>query len=536
MRKVVLSLLASLLLVVAALAQVGVAGAPTSLEDSVSASPQERSTLSPWPPGPSEEVDYTGANSDIEIAASTAQTYTFGHWRNLNPTTAKLHTVSMLSPGLMAAGADCPRDSQAGPCSEGWIMGSEGLILGYANGAWEQISTPTSNDLWGVQAISATLGLGVGKLGTVLTYDWDTVADDYVWARYPIPAFSGWLRAISAITATTGVHDLAGWAVGDDGALVQGWAYQGSNGGRVHYDFTWQQAQPFDPPRDLWDVQTISSVNAWAVGGERDTVDNGTVIHYDGANWSIYQHDPAWGHLSGIHMFSEGDEGWAVGSGGTILHFKDSTWTQVASPTGAFLRDVAMVSRAEGWAVGENGLFLRYDGSSWQVFPRRLTDAFFMTSVDARSGTIWAVGPDQFWSYGSAIMKYVAAGDAWVAITSPTINDLNEVTVLTENYAWAVGDQDRDLTVDALYGEDGIGATVLHWNGHYWGRIFQTDPPLPDADLLALDMVSADDGWAMGEAVGTPSPASAIIHWDGHRWAPPLLQSPINVKTPLKQL
>jgi len=529
MRKVVLSLLVSFLLLAATSAQMGVVGVTASLGSSVPALPPERGLPSPWPPGPGEEAGGTEARPDMEIAASTTQTYTFGYWRNLSPTTAKLHTISMLPPGLIRKGATCPRPSEAGSCLEGWIMGSDGLILGYANGAWEQISTPTSNDMWGVQAISATLGLAVGRWGTVLTYDWDTVVGDYVWARYPIPAFSEWMRAISAITTTTGARDLVGWAVGDDGALVQGWADEHPIGGRLRYDFTWQQVQPFNPPRDLWDVQTLSPTDAWAVGGERDTPNNGTIIHYDGSNWSVYQDDPSWGHLSGLYMFSEGDEGWVVGSGGIILHYKDGTWSPVASPTTAFLRDVAMVSRTEGWAIGENGLFLHYDGISWQLFPRRLTDAFYMLSMDARSGTVWAVGPDQFWSYGSVIVKYVPGDDAWVAITSPTINDLNEVNVLTENDAWAVGDQDRDGTVDAVYGEDGVGATVLHWNGEYWGRIFQSDPPLPDADLLALDMVSAEDGWAMGEAVGTPSPASAIIYWDGYRWAPPPLQSPINV-------
>ena len=38
----------------------------------------------------------------------------------------------------------------------------------------------------------------------------------------------------------------------------------------------------------------------------------------------------------------------------------------MAGPTGNNLRSVAMVSAGEGWAVGDGGTILHYTGGSWQ--------------------------------------------------------------------------------------------------------------------------------------------------------------------------
>ncbi len=55
--------------------------------------------------------------------------------------------------------------------------------------------------------------------------------------------------------------------------------------------------------------------------------------------------------LSSIAMISA-SEGWAVGWGGTILHYANGRWSTVNSPNGNHLYSIAMVSASEGWAVG----------------------------------------------------------------------------------------------------------------------------------------------------------------------------------------
>ena len=48
------------------------------------------------------------------------------------------------------------------------------------------------------------------------------------------------------------------------------------------------------------------------------------------------------------------------------------------------------------------------------------------------------------------------------------------------------------------------GTTMLHWNGATW-----TQSPAASCSLSAVSMVSASDGWAVGDC---------ILHWDGTTW------------------
>lgn len=65
-------------------------------------------------------------------------------------------------------------------------------------------------------------------------------------------------------------------------------------------------------------------------------------------------------------------DGWAVGDpydthASVILHARDGVWTQVKSPTQQPLTSVAMLSANEGWAVGAGGTILHYIGGAWSV-------------------------------------------------------------------------------------------------------------------------------------------------------------------------
>jgi photosystem II stability/assembly factor-like uncharacterized protein len=54
-------------------------------------------------------------------------------------------------------------------------------------------------------------------------------------------------------------------------------------------------------------------------------------------------------------------DGWAVGEAGTILHYRDGSWSTVSSPI-KLLFSVAMISPTDGWAVGGSGTILHYSG------------------------------------------------------------------------------------------------------------------------------------------------------------------------------
>ena len=156
-----------------------------------------------------------------EIRATTDYTVTLGAWRNLRPTESVLWDISMLSPDY---DVDCASRDQK---SKGWIVGDSGTILSYCNGIWDHaISTESiPTRLWGVQAISPTLGVAVGEQGAVLMYLWDRIADDWVWTKSPIPVGDQTLYNVGLVPDGTGKY--TGWAVGaanqsGRGSLVKG--------------------------------------------------------------------------------------------------------------------------------------------------------------------------------------------------------------------------------------------------------------------------------------------------------------------------
>jgi len=77
--------------------------------------------------------------------------------------------------------------------------------------------------------------------------------------------------------------------------------------------------------------------------------------------------------------------------------------------------------------------------------------------------------------------------------TSPTTEHLHSVYMVSADDGWAVG-------------EDG---TIIRWDGTDWSTV--TSPTM--ASLWSVFMVSSSDGWAVSEG-GT------ILQWTGTEWIP----------------
>jgi photosystem II stability/assembly factor-like uncharacterized protein len=74
--------------------------------------------------------------------------------------------------------------------------------------------------------------------------------------------------------------------------------------------------------------------------------------------------------LSSVAIVAPND-GWATGDDGTILRWNGTNWTTFASPTSNWLFSTAMVSASDGWIVGgrdtgQQSSILHWDGSAWQ--------------------------------------------------------------------------------------------------------------------------------------------------------------------------
>jgi photosystem II stability/assembly factor-like uncharacterized protein len=108
---------------------------------------------------------------------------------------------------------------------------------------------------------------------------------------------------------------------------------------------------------DLHSIYMVSADEGWAVG------DGGTIVHYAGGIWSLYMSGGGIVNLNSVFMVNAG-EGWAVGDAGTIFHYSVSSWSYYSLPCCVFdnLQSVFMVSATDGWAVG-GGTILHYYGA-----------------------------------------------------------------------------------------------------------------------------------------------------------------------------
>lgn len=450
------------------------------------------------------------------VSAKPNVTVTLGAWRNIRPTESYLNGVSLLPSSYSV---DCRTSGQT---SEGWSVGSGGAILSYCNGVWDHAivveSIPT--DLYTVQAISPTLAVAVGDQGAVLLYLYDNTALNYVWTKAPIAVSNRILYSVSMVPRPDGSY--YGWAVGysdplvgNKGTLVQG-TISAPSGYPPQHTYNWTNVSGnFSLPvvQSYYAVHTLSASDAWAVGGVGSDA-SGIIIHWNGSQWSVAQTvaDP----LYGIRM-KTATEGWAVGKGGAIYHYNGSTWSKVSSPSTQVLTSIDYAPNGEMWIAGYQGALLKYASGSWQQVPEenQRTDAFDFRAIDFTSGHGWVVGANYSKSIGGQILEY--DNGLWLPVTPPTDNRINAVDTVSDNDAWAVG------------AADGRGGTIIHWDGKHWQRWFQADLPIPSADLYAISMASATDGWAAGDPLVTDGPA-VFLHWDGRRWAEPRYDAPANVR------
>lgn len=111
--------------------------------------------------------------------------------------------------------------------------------------------------------------------------------------------------------------------------------------------------------------------------------------------------------------------------------------------------------------------------------------------------------------------------DAQNNVTSAaSYNSLSDVTIVSSNNAWAVGNMTSSHLVARI-----STPFIEHWNGQSWSMV--SSPNITNGELLAVAAVSANDVWAVGRS--TPSTGATptvtlegertlIEHWDGKSW------------------
>ena len=168
---------------------------------------------------------------------------------------------------------------------------------------------------------------------------------------------------------------------------------------------------------------------------------------------------------------AHGDE-WAVGSDGdspVAMHWDGRQWKRVQLPSlkGASLSDVVAIAGNDVWIVGTQGsrpLTLHWDGAGWRVY------------------------------------------DMSTVVRSPS--ELYAVDGVSATAVWAIGAKNTDMV------QAGLEELILRWDGRQWK---QASFGIGWSERDAIDAVSENDVWTLGQDLSYEDAGDYILHWDGRR-------------------
>ena len=231
-----------------------------------------------------------------------------------------------------------------------------------------------------------------------------------------------------------------------------------------------------------WWPLTLTATHVFAVGNA------GTIVHYDGTQWSTQASDSTTGFLLGVWGSGPRDV-FAVGSGGRVLHYDGRKWTAQASGTTQTLQGVWGSGPTEVFAVGRQGTILHYDGTSWSAQASGTTLAL---------EGVWGSGPTNVLAVGQGglILRY--DGNAWSEQTRWSTQFLYGV--------WGSGPRD----VFAV----GTEGTILHYDGRTWSQ-----QPSPTTESLYGVWGTGPllRGGVVGDAIAV-GVHGTIVQYDGSGW------------------
>ena len=259
----------------------------------------------------------------------------------------------------------------------GWAVGDAGTIMhtSDAGASWAAQVSSTSFSLRAVWFTSSLVGYAAGFGGTVM----QTQDGGVSWSRITTLAASenfndicfadsrhGWAVGANGVIARTAdagatwtksfptANELQGvsfsdttngWAVGQGGVIVGT-----RDGGR-----SWYVVQPAVTANALYSVWRRSNTEAWAGGASG--VNPVTVATPDSLQWTL----GSFGALNQVRGIMIGSDliGYAVGQNGTGLILKTvdgaASWQPQVSNSAQGLNDVWFVDPLRGWAVGTGG-------------------------------------------------------------------------------------------------------------------------------------------------------------------------------------
>ena len=299
---------------------------------------------------------------------------------------------------------------------------------------------------------------------------------------------------------------------------------------------------------------------------------NGTVMHYDGTQWSQLALNQPTYQIRAVSGSSRSDV-WFVGDAGLAVHYNGSTFTKVTTPSAANLKGVWEITPTNIYAVGSTGgqmvVFQSTNGTSWTnltTVPHGVADTIravwaadashiFMVGDAGRivtyngNGTtggwtqitkpagnppfrgVWGTSATNVFAVATNGSIYHYTGTTWTAMTSNTTSELDAVGGTSSTNVWAVGANGTMVRYNGAgnwtYNGQAIGVTLR--------GITTTNGITPiwavgDAGTLVsingtTATVSNQSGfpifriWAASDTSVWATTVGSILHYDGNNWS-----------------
>jgi photosystem II stability/assembly factor-like uncharacterized protein len=232
-------------------------------------------------------------------------------------------------------------------------------------------------------------------------------------------------------------------------------------------------------------------------------------------------------------VFLDNQNGWIIGSSGTILYTSDGgiNWLPQNSGTSFALTDISFVNLNNGWVVGRSfsgsnfeGIILHTSngGIDWiDQTPGQISGLSSVSFVDSLTGWV-AGGGGSLIDYG-LILHTSNGGQNWTTQRQHPDLEIFDIQFVDPEYGWVSGydpqtnapiihTTDGGLTWSGQYGGGGYDIHFIDrsngWAVWLFGKIYHTSNggqtwhqqnSFTNQGLEKLDFVNNNEGWIIGD-------------------------------------
>jgi len=232
-------------------------------------------------------------------------------------------------------------------------------------------------------------------------------------------------------------------------------------------------------------------------------------------------------------VFLDNQNGWIIGSSGTILHTSDGgiNWLPQNSGTSFALTDISFVNLNNGWVVGRSfsgsnfeGIILHTSngGIDWiDQTPGQISGLSSVSFVDSLTG--WVAGGGGSLLDNGLILHTSNGGQNWITQRQHPDLEIFDIQFVDPEYGWVSGydpqtnapiihTTDGGLTWSGQYGGGGYDIHFIDrsngWAVWLFGKIYHTSNggqtwhqqnSFTNQGLEKLDFVNNNEGWIIGD-------------------------------------